>query len=177
MKTITKSEQLLELSEGAVIKAVFTAEERGSMTTIDHQQAAIWAIAAALHGDACPADPDPGESCGCGDYEREAEIALAAALPIIKQAVQEARAEEIRDLVSDKPENPYMYNPWDDSSIDPTNLDEVVGAAVSCGWGSGYYEGVQAVLALLEGGGACCEHSKCPGGSICCCQEGGGEDK
>ena len=28
---------------------------------------------------------------------------------------------------------------------------------------------------LLEGGGACCEHSKCPGGSICCCQEGGGE--
>ena len=125
---------------------------KNRMTTIDHQQAAIRAIAAALHGDACPADPDPGESCGCGDYEREAEIALAAALPIIKQAVQEARAEEIRDLVSDKPENPYMYNPWDDSSIDPTNLDEVVGAAVSCGWGSGYYEGVQAVLALLEGG-------------------------
>ena len=122
------------------------------MTTIDHQQEAIRAIAAALHGDACPEDPDPGESCGCGDYEREAEIALAAALPIIKQAVQEARAEEIRDLVSDKPENPYMYNPWDDSSIDPTNLDEVVGAAVSCGWGSGYYEGVQAVLDLLEGG-------------------------
>ena len=120
--------------------------------TLDHQQAAIWAIADALHGDACPADPDPGESCGCGDYEREAEIALTVALPIIKQAVQEVRAEEIRDLVSDKPENPYMYNPWDDSSIDPTNLDEVVGAAVSCGRASGYYEGVQAVLALLEGG-------------------------
>ena len=33
----------------------------------------------------------------------------------------------------------------------------------------------QDILALLEGGGACCEHSKCPGGSICCCQEGGGE--
>ena len=46
------------------------------MTTIDHQQEAIRAIAAALHGDACPVDPDPGESCGCGDYEREAEIAL-----------------------------------------------------------------------------------------------------
>ena len=120
---------------------------------IPYQQTAIRAIAAALHGDACPADPDPGESCGCGDYEREATTALTAALPIIKQAAWEARAEEIRDLVSDKPENPYMYNPWDDSSIDPTNLDEVVGAAVSCGWGSGYYEGVQAVLALLEGGG------------------------
>ena len=46
------------------------------MTTIDHQQTAIRAIAAALHGDACPADPDPGESCGCGDYEREATTAL-----------------------------------------------------------------------------------------------------
>ena len=34
---------------------------------------------------------------------------------------------------------------------------------------------LDAVLALLEGGGACCEHSKCPGGSICCCQEGGAE--
>ena len=121
------------------------------MTTIDHRQAAIRAIAAALHGDACPADPDPGESCGCGDYEREATIALAAATPHLR-AVQEVRAEKIRDLVSDKPENPYMYDPWDDGSIDPTNLDEVVGAAVSRGWGSGYYEGVQAVLALLEGG-------------------------
>ena len=124
-----------------------------SGSDIPYQQAAIRAIAAALHGDACPADPDPGESCGCGDYEREATIALTVALPIIKQAVQEVRAEEIRDLVSDKPENPYMYDPWDDSSIDPTNLDEVVGAAVSCGRASGYYEGVQAVLALLEGGG------------------------
>ena len=121
------------------------------MTTIDHQQAAIQAIAAALHGDACPEDPDPGESCGCGDYEREAEIALSAAAPHLR-AAWEVRAEKIRDLVSDKPENPFMYDPWDDSSIDPTNLDEVVGAAVSRGWGSGYYEGVQAVLALLEGG-------------------------
>ena len=41
MKTITKSEQLLELSEGDVIKAVFTAEERESTTTIDHQQEAV----------------------------------------------------------------------------------------------------------------------------------------
>ena len=86
------------------------------------------------------------------DFNGSAEDELTAALPIIKQAVQEVRAEKIRDLVSDKPENPYMYDPWDDDSIDPTNLDEVVGAAVSRGWGSGYYEGVQAVLALLEGG-------------------------
>ena len=38
-----------------------------------------------------------------------------------------------------------------------------------------YLNGLRRVLALLEGGGACCEHSKCPGGSICCCQEGGAE--
>ena len=96
--------------------------------------------------------PDYASPTG-DDFQDIGLAALTAALPIIKQAVQEVRAEKIRDLVSDKPENPYMYNPWDDSSIDPTNLDEVVGAAVSCGWGSGYYEGVQAVLALLEGGG------------------------
>ena len=34
---------------------------------------------------------------------------------------------------------------------------------------------VEITTRRLEGGGACCEHSKCPGGSICCCQEGGGE--
>ena len=112
-----------------------------------------------------------------GNQVRTAHIRaiLAAATPHLRAAWEQEMAEKIRDLVSDKPENPYMYNPWDDSSIDPTNLDEVVGAAVSCGWGSGYYDGVQAVLALLEGGGACCEHSKCPGGSLCCCQEGGAE--
>ena len=66
------------------------------MTTIDHQQAALRAIAAALHGDACPADPDPGESCGCGDYEREAEIALAAATPHLRAAwAEEIRAIEV----------------------------------------------------------------------------------
>ena len=36
-------------------------------------------IAAALHGDECPDDPDEGESCGCdGDhYMRQGEIVLA----------------------------------------------------------------------------------------------------
>ena len=53
---------------------------------IDHQQAAVRAIAAALHGDACPDDPDPGESCGCGDYKREATTALTAATPHLRAA-------------------------------------------------------------------------------------------
>ena len=64
----------------------------------DRQQAAIWAIADALHGDACPVgpDPDPGESCGCGYYAREAEIALAAAAPHLRAAwAEEIRAIEV----------------------------------------------------------------------------------
>ena len=69
------------------------------MITIDHQQAAIRAIAAALHGDACPADPDPGESCGCGDYEREAEIALTAAAPHLRAGMAD-------ELLDDTPGSP-----------------------------------------------------------------------
>ena len=79
------------------------------MTTIDHQQAAIWAIAAALHGDACPADPDPGESCGCGDYERESEIALTAAAPHIRADERRRVAEEIRARIdSAEDEHPFV---------------------------------------------------------------------
>ena len=118
---------------------------KNRMTTIDHQQAAIWAIAAALHGDACPADPDPGESCGCGDYEREAEIALTAATPHLRAAWEQEMARAVKRL------------PWNGVTHGGTMVP------------------LDAVLALLEGGGACCEHSKCPGGSICCCQEGGAE--
>ena len=112
---------------------------------IDHQQAAYWAIAAALHGDACPDDPDPGESCGCGDYEREATTALTAATPHLRAAWEQEMARAVKRL------------PWNGVTHGGTMVP------------------LDAVLALLEGGGACCEHSKCPGGSICCCQEGGAE--
>ena len=44
MKTITKSEQLLELSEGAVIKVVSTAEEREITDTIDTGQRLLRAV-------------------------------------------------------------------------------------------------------------------------------------
>ena len=69
------------------------------MTPIDHQQAAVLAGAEALHGDACPVDPDPGESCVCGDYEREAEIALSAATPHLRAGIAE-------DLLDDTPGSP-----------------------------------------------------------------------
>ena len=34
-------------------------------------------VAEALHADACPEDPDDGETCTCSDYLREARIILA----------------------------------------------------------------------------------------------------
>ena len=98
------------------------------MTTIDHQQAALRAIAAALHGDACPADPDPGESCGCGDYEREAEITLAAATPHL-------RAETVDRLKNFRNDYQHTYAIPGDPYAD------------------GYLTACNAIIALLEGGG------------------------
>lgn len=34
-------------------------------------------------------------------------------------------------------ENPFMYDPWDDDSVDPSNSGDVVHAAVSKGWDAG----------------------------------------
>ena len=98
------------------------------MTTVNHQQAAIRAIAAALHGEACPADPDPGESCGCGDYEREAEIALTAAAPHLRAAWAADLVEKIKAEINDVD--------WDYG----LNADA-------------YLNGLRRVLALLECGG------------------------
>ena len=102
------------------------------MTTIDHQQAALRAIAAALHGDACPADPDPGESCRCGDYEREAEIALTAATPHLRAAWAADLVEKIKAEINDVD--------WDYG----LNADA-------------YLNGLRRVIALLEGGGEASE--------------------
>ena len=116
--------------------------------TIDHQQATIRAIADALHGDACPADPDTGESCGCGSYEREAEIALTAAAPHLRAGI----AEEVRNLRS------QFHD-------DAKTAFGRIGSSTEA-----YLNALDDVLALLEGGGGCCERPKCPGGSLCCCQ-------
>ena len=107
------------------------------MTTINHQQTAIWAIAAALHGDACPADPDPGESCGCGDYEREATTALTAATPHLRAAWEQEMAEKIRAK---------FLGP--DFGRNPVNGQDSPDAALH----AAYDEGLQTALALLEGG-------------------------
>ena len=63
-------------------------------------------IADALHADACPEDPDDGESCTCADYLREARIVLAlfATQPTVAQVKAEALREEshyLRERISD----------------------------------------------------------------------------
>ena len=103
------------------------------MTTIDHQQAALRAIAAALHGDACPADPDPGESCGCGDYERESEIALTAATPHLRAAWEQPIRELCEGALT------MASDPLASRMFDGSPFPAVVRA--------------KDVLALLEGGG------------------------
>lgn len=50
------------------------------------------------------------------------------------------------------PGNPYIYDPWSDESVDPTNMDEVVHAAVSAGWSKGAYELAKSIREALEGG-------------------------
>ena len=96
----------------------------------------------------------------CPDCSREATIALAAATPHLRAAWEQEMAEKIRAK---------FLGP--DFGRNPVNGQDSPDAALH----AAYDEGLQTALALLEGGGACCEHSKCPGGSICCCQEGGGE--
>ena len=100
MKTITKSEQLLELSEGAVIKAVFTAEERGSTTTIDHQQAAVRVAAGVIAPHAydkvlwrCTLADGRSMEQTALDAEDTAQAALSAAAPHLRAGM----ADEILD--------------------------------------------------------------------------------
>ena len=69
-----------------------------------------------------------------------AKVALTAATPHLRAAWEQELARAVKRL------------PWNGVTHGGTMVP------------------LDAVLALLEGGGACCEHSKCPGGSICCCQ-------
>ena len=117
--------------------------------TIDHQQAAVRAGAEAIMR-AGGLERFLGTS---GLYnlpvwlraKRDSENALTAATPHLRAAWEQELARAVKRL------------PWNGVTHGGTMVP------------------LDAVLALLEGGGACCEHSKCPGGSICCCQEGGAE--
>ena len=48
---------------------------------------AIYAAGQALHVDACT-EGDPHDGCDCGDWDREAEIAVRAALPSIEHQLR-----------------------------------------------------------------------------------------
>ena len=54
---------------------------------------AIYAAGQALHADACT-EGDPHDGCDCGDWDREAEIAVRAALPSIEHQLRELIAQE-----------------------------------------------------------------------------------
>ena len=127
------------------------------MTTINHQQAAVRAGAEAIMR-AGGLERFLGTS---GLYnlpvwlraKRDSENALAAATPHLRAGI----AEEVR----------YRRSQFHDAAKTAFGR---IGSSTEA-----YLNALDDVLALLEGGGACCEHSKCPGGSICCCQEGGAE--
>ena len=128
-------------------------ERNQEVTTIDHQQAAIDQVAEILHdcfGCSPGGQASPGCECDPEPYESDAEHILTAATPHLRAGV----AKEMRDF-RDCYQHTYAI------PGDP--------------YAEGYLTACKAIIALLEGGGACCEHSKCPGGSICCCQEGGAE--
>lgn len=85
-------------------------------------------------------------------------------IPVLATAPQEVLRERDAALLEglavdldnrgDEPGNPYSYDPWEDDSVDPTNLDEVVDAAVDEGWAMGEYRGRRdAVLAIREKAG------------------------
>ena len=94
----------------------------------------------------------------CPDCSREATIALTAATPHLRAGMAE-------ELLDDTPGSPLTRGYQ--RLMDPKPGDHPVRT---------WEAAVRVMLdTLLEGGGACCEHSKCPGGSICCCQEGGAE--
>ena len=127
------------------------------MTTTDHQQAAIEAIAGEIAPHAydkelwrCTLADGRSMEQTASDAEDTAEAALAAATPHL-------RAETVDRLKNFRNDYQHTYAIPGDPYAD------------------GYLTACKAIIDLLEGGGACCEHSKCPGGSICCCQEGGAE--
>ena len=64
--------------------------------------------------------------------------------------------EAFRALAGDAPaeqSNPYMFNPWDEPGVDPSNLDDVVHEAVSRGWDAGCEEIKAKVRAILAEAG------------------------
>ena len=112
------------------------------MTTPKVPEAAIDAAAEGMADDWNP-QRDPVLTAMFRDY---AMSALEAAAPHLRAAW----AEEVRAI--EVPE----HNQHDQLPSDH--------------WYAGQKIMRDEIATLLEGGGECCEHPKCPGGSLCCCQ-------
>ena len=70
------------------------------------------------------------------------EIGAAMASLTVSQVIEAVRQEERERIAAEiepvgEPGNPFSYDPWDDGSVDTTNLSDVVHAAVSEGWSAG----------------------------------------
>ena len=92
---------------------------------------------------------DRGDESGA--YE-VTETTLVDEMSVALRAVA-GQFEAVRGLLhTTDPGNPYIYDPWSDESVDPTNMDEVVHAAVSAGWSKGAYELAKSIREALEVG-------------------------
>ena len=129
------------------------------MTTIDHQQAAVEAAAKALFVMRYRVGVEKFElqshAALSAAATHEAANAIAAAAPHLRAAWEHP----IRELCEAQIER--ANGPLSPRGFSGQPFPAMVSAV--------------AILALLEGGGGCCEHPKCPGGSLCCCQKGGAE--
>lgn len=86
-------------------------------------------------------------ACGCCAERKESDAeAFDRWLSAERRKWQ---AEALRDAAGiipefPEPDNPYSYDPWDDDSVDPTNLGDVTGAAVDRGWSMGAFRAREA---------------------------------
>lgn len=88
------SDRIDHAAEAVGLLALAVADQhQGDLILAD----AIYAAGQALHADACT-EGDPHDGCDCGDWDREAEIAVRAALPSIEHQLRELIAQAIEAL-------------------------------------------------------------------------------
>ena len=109
---------------------------------------AIAGACVVLYGELPCTDP----TCYRPRARKVAAAVIEAALPVIEKEIRAKVAEEIRaEIPPVRPKNPFAYDPWEDDSVDPTNTDDVIRAAVWLGIDSGQWEATQAAARIAEG--------------------------
>ena len=103
---------------------------------------------AGAHGVDITTIRDRGTRCICGVVLEDNDMPRHVA------EVTEAAVREYLAALAEpdgKPGNPYSYDPWEDESVDPSNLDEVVSAAVSEGWKAGAWHMADQIHRMIKG--------------------------